>query len=377
MEGLLKKMGEKLVKITAVGDIFLGEHPVTLGHGVNSVVKRKGCDFLFSNVKEHLNSGDIVCGNLEGIISPKMKNENSIRSNIFWGEPECAGALKSAGFNCLFLANNHTAQHGKDALKRTCDLLDENTIKWTGFNSVNPYSPLPALFQIRGVRVALVAYCQTQQYNLNTPILPSANFNNIKKDVDELRKNCDIIVVSLHWGDEFIDYPSPSQVQLARNIIDLGVHLVLGHHSHTMQGVEHYNSGLILYSLGSFVKDLWPLKLRESVILKCELSSQGIKDFTMVPIIINKHYQPEIYKGEAGKNSLKRVESLSKKIMHHDSTDHKHVGEQYLKDVKKLLIKDRIETLLHYILHIFQYDKRLLLKNMLLMLKRRISRKNI
>jgi poly-gamma-glutamate synthesis protein (capsule biosynthesis protein) len=370
-------MTEKTVKIIAVGDIFLGEHPFTLGHGVATIAKEKGCGFLFSEIKEHLKGADIVCGNLEGIISPKKKEETGIKSAIFWGEPECAKVLKTIGFNCLFLANNHTTQHGIDALKRTCQLLDKNNIKWTGFNEAKPNSPIPAIFQFKGLKLGLLAYCETQQYHLDTPILPVVNIENIKRDINNLQKDCDIILISLHWGDEFIDYPSPKQIQMAHKIIDSGAHLILGHHSHTMQGIERYKHGLIAYSLGSFVKDLWQHKLRKSVILKCEISAKGIKNFDIVPIFINNDWQPEIYEGEEGEKIIKKVESLSKAIGNLTLNEYENVQKKYMQEVKRLLIKDKLDIALHYITNIFRYDKSLLLENISLMVKRRVYKKNI
>ena len=140
-------MAEKSVSIIAVGDIFFGEHPVTLGHGVRTISRRNGCEFLFQKVRNYLKGADIVCGNLEGIISPKQNDETGVQKEIFWGEPTCAKAMRKVGINCLFLANNHTAQHGKNALERTCDLLDSNNIKWTGFNPANTDTPISAMFQ--------------------------------------------------------------------------------------------------------------------------------------------------------------------------------------------------------------------------------------
>jgi poly-gamma-glutamate synthesis protein (capsule biosynthesis protein) len=365
------------VKIIAVGDIFLGEHPVTLNHGVNSVVEKKGSDFIFSEVKGYLNRGDIICGNLEGIISPKREGETGIRSAIFWGNPSCASALSSAGFNCLFLANNHTAQHGEDALRRTCQLLDEHHIKWTGVNPGNPNSSIPAIFQVRNLNVALLSYCDTQQYHMDDPLLSLAHFENIKKDVERAQGVADIIIVSLHWGDEFIDYPAPSQREMAHKIIDLGVHFLVGHHSHTMQGVERYKQGVIAYSLGSFVKDLWSPKFRESVILECEVSPKGVVDLKMVPIYINDQWQPELYGGETGRKFLNRMEALSRDLEQSNPTDLTRLEEKYKQELKRLLLQDRIETIVHYFFNLFRYDKRLLLENIVLMLKRRMHRKNI
>jgi poly-gamma-glutamate synthesis protein (capsule biosynthesis protein) len=366
------------ITIIAVGDIFLGEHPVTLNHGVNSIVKVKGCDFLFSAVSEYLAGGDIVCGNLEGIISPKKNDEKGIEYEIFWGQPECASALQSAGFNCLFIANNHFAQHGPDAIKRTCRLLDDNHIKWTGYHSETPTMPAPVIFSICNLRVALLAYCESQQYHLDTPMLPIINYDVIRKQIELLKSDCDIIILSLHWGDEFIEYPSPQQIDLARSLIDLGVHLILGHHSHTVQGIERYKHGLIAYSLGSFVKDLWPVKLRESIILRCTLTRTGVECYELTPIFIKKDYKPVFYAGEEGERFLNHIKKLSARLdAYNPLQDASRMHKDYLKDVKKLLISDRIGTLVHYITHLFKYDPSLLINNIRMMVMRRLYGRNL
>jgi len=370
-------MSENTVRIIAVGDIFLGEHPFTLGHGVTSVVKERGGDFLFSEIKEHLKEGDIILGNLEGIISPKEKNVTGVTSSIFWGEPECALSMKSVGFNCLSLANNHTAQHGIDVLQQTCQLLDMHNIKWTGFNRSTYDLPKPALFEIRGIRVGILAYCETQQYKLDTPILPLINIENIKRDIKLLKENTDIIIISLHWGDEFIDYPSPGQVKIAHEIIDAGANLILGHHSHTIQGIEQYKNGLIAYSLGSFVKDLWRKELRESIILKCELSIGRVEKYDIQPILINSRYQPGIYSGQSSTDFVKRLDLLSKEINLYNMNDFEYLQRDYIRTVKRLARMDKFDIIKHYIRNIFLYNEKMFFENILLILKRRLRKTNI
>jgi len=70
--------------------------------------------------------------------------------------------------------------------------------------------------------------------------------------VRRLRKRVDLVVVMLHWGLEFREYPSIAQVRLARALVDAGAHIVAGHHPHVLQAVETYNGGVIAYSLGHF-----------------------------------------------------------------------------------------------------------------------------
>ena len=130
-------------------------------------------------------------------------------------------------------------------------------------------------------------------------------------DVRALRPTCDVLVVSLHWGDEFIDRPSPADVQLAHALVDGGTDLIVGHHPHVLRGVERYGRGWIVYSLGNFVCDmLWGEDLRETAICECRLTSTGVEDVRLIPARINDECQPVPLSGEAGARLGRRLAAL-------------------------------------------------------------------
>ena len=84
----------------------------------------------------------------------------------------------------------------------------------------------------------------------------------IIEDMKKIKKeeNPDIIIVSLHWGDEYISIPHPENVKIGRNLIDEGANLIIGHHSHVIAPIEKYKNSFIIYSLGNFVFDMsYPL----------------------------------------------------------------------------------------------------------------------
>jgi poly-gamma-glutamate capsule biosynthesis protein CapA/YwtB (metallophosphatase superfamily) len=81
----------------------------------------------------------------------------------------------------------------------------------------------------------------------------------------------DYVLVSFHWGVEYVDDANADQVRDGRTAIDAGADMVLSHHPHVIQGVEFYNGGLIAYSLGDFVFDHYSRKTGEAFILEAEL----------------------------------------------------------------------------------------------------------
>lgn len=84
--------------------------------------------------------------------------------------------------------------------------------------------------------------------------------------------------MSLHWGNEYIHYPSISQIKLAHKIIDAGIDIIIGHHPHVIQPVERYKNGVIFYSLGNFLFDmLWSKKVRHGMIAKIKFDKESIQ----------------------------------------------------------------------------------------------------
>jgi len=89
------------------------------------------------------------------------------------------------------------------------------------------------------------------------PVLPFANL----RELDDLlvpilqqaRAEHDVLVVYVHWGDEYAEAPDLYHRRTAHALIDAGADLVVGHHPHVLQGIERYGRGLIAYSMGNFL----------------------------------------------------------------------------------------------------------------------------
>jgi len=273
------------IKIIAVGDIMLGDQAITVGHGVKSIIKKNGEDFLFKKVKKYFKNKDILIGNLESVLSDKNINNKSLKSLKLRGEPNSINILKNTGFDIVSLANNHALEHGKEALYDTIESLKKKKIKYIG---VNQYSRKPLILNIKSRNIAFFNYCLVKD---------STSYKSIKieseiiKDIEYYNKKVDVKIISLHWGTEFIEYPSKNQIELAHNIIDHGGDVILGHHPHVLQGIEFYKKKLIAYSLGNFVFDMTEGKSQNSIILNIYINDNEIK-IDQIPIKIDNSYRP-------------------------------------------------------------------------------------
>ena len=82
----------------------------------------------------------------------------------------------------------------------------------------------------------------------------------MQREIAVLRPLCDFLIVSMHWGEEYLLEPDRSQTSLARFLADQNVDLIIGHHPHVLQRVETLNrpdggTTLCFYSLGNFISN--------------------------------------------------------------------------------------------------------------------------
>lgn len=348
------------VTIMAVGDIMMGEHPIRIGHGVGSMVKKMGGEFLFKEVAPVLQEGDISFGNLEAVLSAKNLRKVSLSSLQLRASSNSINGLKIAGFNVLSLANNHSMQHGPDAFNETVDILDKNNIRPVGLSDTSN-SCIPQIIEKNGISIGFLGYSFIDDKLPYKPLYAKvSSLASIIEEVKALSEKVDIIVLSLHWGDEYIQRPSPEQVRLVHKLVDNGVNIILGHHSHCLQGIERYKSGLIAYSLGNFVFDYWQNKMRESIILQIVLSKEGVVDYSLQPVYINDNFQPEILRNERGLKLLSKLSSLSNDAMFSTSAEEleKYKAEalsekrEWRNDTKRYFIKNFYKYPIHLLLQL-------------------------
>jgi len=221
---------------------------------------------IFDNVLTSLRGGDIVFGNLEGVLAdggegvkcPKKKRPKKGKSFCFeFRTPtRYAALLTSAGFNALNIANNHAWDFGPEGIGSTFETLRAAGIQAVGGDCV-------ATFGIRGTSVAVAGF----SYSIPSPYsLSLLDIEAAMERVSELKYDHDLVIVSFHGGAEgkdalripegdeiFAGENRGNVVEFARAAIDTGADLVLGHGPHVPRAMEVYKGKLIVYSLGNFL----------------------------------------------------------------------------------------------------------------------------
>ena len=213
---------------------------------------------LFDSVKSVSGSADINFANLEGTLldsGGKPKKCNTPENCVSFRIPErYAGILKKAGFDLLSTANNHSNDMGEEGKISTVNTLNKYNINFAGYND-HP----SAVFKRNGITFGFTAFApNTGTQNLN-------DIPNAVRVVSDLKKKCDIVIVSFHGGAEgysaqrvsgskefFLGEDRGNVYEFAHEVIDAGADIVIGHGPHVPRALELYNGKLIAYSLGNF-----------------------------------------------------------------------------------------------------------------------------
>lgn len=158
------------------------------------------------------------------------------------------------------ISNNHILDYNEEGFFDTINELKKENILFFGAGNLSNNANNPLIIKDSGdIKTAIIGYCSKETnpvYFLKdrSGVAP-ASFEKIKEDINYIKENnlANRIVVSIHWGLDDVYLPSPANISLARNIIDSGADLIIGHHSHCIQPFEIYNDKYIFYGIGNCI----------------------------------------------------------------------------------------------------------------------------
>ncbi|HEX5938961.1 MAG TPA: CapA family protein, partial [Dehalococcoidia bacterium] len=289
---LRQPLGEPSVRLAAVGDIMLA-------NVISSNMAAQGVDQPFELVAPYLQQADITFGNLEGTFTDRGVAQP--KNFTFRTPPELSGGLVNAGFDILSVANNHTMDFGPEGLEDTLATLDFIGIARQGAGANEAEARAPVVLEANGLRVGFLSYVnvgqemrsnyvnQVAEADEDSPGVAWARPENVSADVAALEPQVDVVVVSMHIGIEGSFNLRDWQYDTAYAAIDAGADLVLGHHAHVLQRIEHYGDGVIIFGLGNFVFDVANpgRNNTRSVIAYFELTRDGVSGYDFIPALID------------------------------------------------------------------------------------------
>jgi poly-gamma-glutamate synthesis protein (capsule biosynthesis protein) len=347
--------GDNTVTLVAVGDVG---------------PKRANAEVLFDSTRSILQAADITFGQLESNLSLRGTQQLHMGLGSI-AHPRLGDALAEAGFDVMSFASNHTLDYSEEALIDTLDVMKKNNVEVIGAGRDIFEARRPAIFERKQTRVGFLAYCsvvpkgfdaregkcgvapvrastayEQADWQPGTPprIITKAfpdDLDAMVKDIQSLRPEVDVLVVSMHWGVHFV--PSVIalyQYEVGHAAIDAGADIIIGTHAHILKGIEVYRGKVIFFSLCNFCMDLpiagpvakamaadmqrpaitdvkidrqnycqighyawevdpeyptyaFPADSRKSILVKCRMNDGKLGRVSFLPLWISKNGRPE------------------------------------------------------------------------------------
>ncbi|OCT11938.1 hypothetical protein A8709_29180 [Paenibacillus pectinilyticus] len=296
------------VKLTFVGDVIMASK-------VEDILKQKGYDYPYSNVKDFLTKPDFTIANLETPITTRGTVQS--KEYVYRSSPLALPPLKEAGVDIVNLANNHVMDYGSDGLLDTMSALDEIGIKRVGAGKDKTEAYQPVMVEKDGIKIAVFGFSRVVPEGSwkaaagHPGVAETYDYKPPVEAIQKAKATADLVVVVAHWGVERDDNPDKYQKELAHRYIDAGADLVVGGHPHVMQGFEQYKGKWIAYSLGNFIFTTNDTpKTWETVIMEAACTKDKSCDIHLVPIL-TKSALPTLMNAEDGTKLFQRLSQIS------------------------------------------------------------------
>ena len=237
----------KEISLSFSGDILIHEALY------NKAKTKKGYNFdpQLIKLKPYLDNDLDICH-----LETPLTNRDPKTYPIFATPYQIAETLQSVGFEGCSIASNHSLDQGEKGLIYTKKILLENNLKASG-TRINKKDQSFAHYKLRDINITHMSYTYSTNGISNTNKLVNSpiNVNNIIKEAERFRKEgSDLVILSLHFGNEYQITPSDYQKQVINKLTKKHpFDIIVGHHAHVAQPAEIVNGTPVFYGLGNLL----------------------------------------------------------------------------------------------------------------------------
>ena len=293
------------ITVAVSGEIL--PHPSIVEHASRfGAASGRSYDFapIFADLRSPLGDADLAICHLEVPVAPPGTALSGYPS---FGIPaEIGDGIHDTGWDRCSTASNHTNDKGTAGVRATLDALDGARVGHSGTARTAGEAATVPIVDVGDVLVAHLAY--TWGFN-GTPPAESWMANVI--DAEPIRADAArarsagaaVVIVSLHWGNEFDAVGSADQRGLAdRLLASPDIDLIVGHGPHVLQPIETFHGKYALLSVGNLVANQGREhpSTYDGVIALVTFSQQGDSRYIAAAPVV----QPTWYDRDAGRVRL-------------------------------------------------------------------------
>ena len=256
-----------------------------------------GYEYAWSGLDDLFNQDDLTVINLECSASDLGTPWN--KPWTFRCDPEALPSMAAAGVDVANLANNHAIDYGFDAMIDARSNLEKSGIDpvGAGANSAEAYAPV--LLERNGWTIAILGgggvHPETGSWLATDDRPGMTNGDSAEAMTQAIRaadEIADLVLVTIHWGEQGTTTPRPFEIRLAEAFIDAGADGVFGHHQHVLQPLGWYSGKPIAWGLGNFVWQAGSAQARRTAVAQLVFEPDGRIGACLVPVVIEATGHP-------------------------------------------------------------------------------------
>jgi poly-gamma-glutamate synthesis protein (capsule biosynthesis protein) len=243
-------------------------HTVTLGFGgdvhfagaVGERLAQSPSTALGTTIPQLFSGTQLRMVNLETAVTDGTCPEPQNKQYIFDAPASAITALKSATITLATEANDHGFDCGPQGLSQNLTIAKQDAYPIIGIGNTAAQAFTPYRVTIDGQRIAVITATQVIADNLvgtwtaspTQPGVASAiDPTELVREVQQVRKTADTVIVYVHWGTETQSCPNPQQEPLAQQLVKAGADIVVGSDAHVLSGAGYLGSAYVDYGLGN------------------------------------------------------------------------------------------------------------------------------
>lgn len=243
--------------------------------------------YILENYKSIISKYDLAFYNQESILGGTSLGLSSYPR--FNAPQEAGDAMVDLGFNLVSLANNHSLDKGeKGILSSVSYWKTKEGVMTAGSYSSFEERDKDVIMEKNGITYALLSYTTTTN-GLSIPsgkeyLVNVYSDEQAKKDIERLRDKVDLLMVSMHWGEEYTHTPTAEQERIANYLASLNVNIIIGHHPHVIQPVDFIGDTMVIYSLGNFVASQYGAEKLTGLVMSVDVHKKVVNGKTTISL---------------------------------------------------------------------------------------------
>ena len=267
--------------VSSVGDMLM--HMPVINTGYDEETRTYDLRAIFDYISDYTTSADLMVGNLETTLAGLDNGYKYSGYPQFNCPDSVVDAMKSAGFDVVLTANNHSYDTRTVGLNRTLQVIKDRQLQYLG-TKLEAEEKDYVIADCNGIQIGLLCYtydtgtADPETIALNgitltkedSKLVNSFDYNELDVFYTDVQENlaamekdgAEAVMLYIHWGEEYQLQANSSQKAIAQRLCDLGVDVIVGGHPHVVQPVELLTSTedenqktVCLYSMGNAVSN--------------------------------------------------------------------------------------------------------------------------